>query len=140
MRRVGLGWAAIFTLACNGGAGSEASDTESGSATSTMTATATATTGEASETGGTESASGTNGTNGTDGTDGTDTEDTGVGCGSGTPWTAAEPGPFIISYDEEGLLLPYPSRPRPSEDGRYVLFTTLTQPGNLLAMWRLDNK
>ena len=76
MRRVGLGWAAIFTLACNGGAGSEASDTESGSATSTMTATATATTGEASETGGTESASGTNGTNGTDGTDGTDSDQT----------------------------------------------------------------
>jgi Tol biopolymer transport system component len=142
MWRHGLGLAAFFTLACNGGAGSEASDTESGSETST----ATATTGP-SETSGTDSASGTDGTGSTAGTGsasasatGTDTEDTGEGCGVGTPWTSAQPGPFVISYDEGGLLMPTPSRPRPSEDGRYVLFTTLTLPGNLLELWRLDNK
>lgn len=138
MRGTWLGWMLICVLACTDGPDGDAG-TASGSGGETSTATDTAATGTTAST--TKDASTTGDTGGTASTGvATDTADTDPGCGSGTPWAAGEPGPFVISFDAGGELLPFPGRPRPSGDGRFVLFTTGEFAQGGLRMWLLDNK
>ena len=108
-------------LACGDSpADSSASGTDGGTSSGSPT-TAPETASTSGDTG-----SATGSATGSSTTEGTATETTGSStCNAATAYNQLEPGPFVISLDPEGDYFNQPSRPRPSVDGRYVLFSQL---------------